>query len=420
MTTVSESRPIEDPKADDFMNDPWPFYRRLRAEAPVFRDPRYDIVFVTTYELVDAVLKQPALFSSTVDRASMRRGGLPPEVLEIRSKAVVPAPTLSQNDAPSHDVFKALVQPFFTPRQVEAALGDFIRDRTSELLAAIEPDQPTDVVEALAVPLPIAVIGRYLGLDQYGYGQLKRWSDAFADEIGMLTSDERAIEIARLTFACQEAMLETCAARREAPRDDIISHLVAARIQDDRVTSDRPLSDGELVSMLIQMLVAGNETTTNTLSGGIRRLALDAELAANLRSRPQQMSLFVEELLRLESPVQGQFRQALADTELGGVAIPKGTLLHVRLAAANRDEQIYGPDDDRPRLDRKPPAPHRAFGMGMHFCLGAMLSRLELNVAFSALLARFAHIELAVDPSELEWHTHFHLRGLKSLPVIFR
>lgn len=415
MTTVSDSLTVDDPKADDFMNDPWPFYRRLRAEAPVFRDPRHDIVFVTSYECVDQVLKQPGLFSSTVDRASMRRGGLPPEVIEIRKKAIVPAPTMSQNDGPSHDVFKALVQPFFTPRQVEAALGDFIRDRTSELIASIKPGQPTDVVAALAVPLPIAVIGRYLGLAQYGYADLKRWSDAFADEIGMLTSDERAVEIARLTLACQEAMLETCAARREAPRDDIISHLVAARIADDR-----PLTDGELVSMLIQMLVAGNETTTNTLSAGIKRLAMDADLAATLRQRPEAMSLFVEELLRLESPVQGQFRQALADTELGGVAIPKGTLLHVRLAAANRDEKIYGPDDDRPRLDRKPPAPHRAFGMGMHFCLGAMLSRLELNVALAALLERFAHLELAVDPSALKWHTHFHLRGLEALPVIFR
>ncbi|MCC5874246.1 MAG: cytochrome P450, partial [Gammaproteobacteria bacterium] len=137
-----------------------------------------------------------------------------------------------------------------------------------------------------------------------------------------------------------------------------------------------------------------------------------------LRTQPEKMGLFVEELLRLESPVQGQFRQALADTEIGGVRIPKGTLLHVRLASANRDEQIFGEDDDQPKLDHKPPAPHRSFGMGMHFCLGAMLSRLELKVALAALLDRFSSIELAVAPGDLRWHTHFHLRGLEELPVV--
>jgi len=415
MTTVAENIKEYDPKADDFMNAPWEFYRRLRASAPVYRDPRHDIVFVTSYELVDRVMKQPALFSSAVDRASMRRGGLPQEVLDIRAKAIAPAPTMSQNDAPSHDVFKALVQPFFTPRKIEAELNGFIRIRTDELLSAIEPGRPTDVVESLAVPLPIAVIGRYLGLDEHGYQALKKWSDAFADEIGMLTSEARAIEIARLTFACQNAMLETCSARRLDPKTDIISHLVAARIEDDRA-----LTDSELFSMLVQMLVAGNETTTNTLSGGVRRLALDADLAATLRAQPDRMGQFVEELLRLESPVQGQFRQALADTELGGVPVPRGTLLHVRLASANRDEAFFGPDDDTPRLDRKPGTTHRAFGVGMHFCLGAMLSRFELNVALTALLNRFDSIELATDPSELRWHTHFHLRGLEELPVIFR
>lgn len=402
-----------DPKADDFMNHPWEFYRRLRSEATIFHDPRHDIVFVTSYEHVDAILKQPSLFSSSVDRASMRRGGLPDEVLEIRARAVPPAPTMSQNDAPSHDVFKGLVQPFFTPSRLESELGDFIRSRTNELLRAIESGVPTDMVAAFAVPLPIAVIGRYLGLESYGYPKLKQWSDAFADEIGMLTSKARAIEIAQLTLDCQNAMLETCELRRHAPRNDIITHLVSARIDDDR-----PLSEGELISMLIQMLVAGNETTTNTLSGGIRRFALDPDLADILRTQPERMGLFVEELLRLESPVQGQFRQALADTEIGGVRIPKGTLLHVRLASANRDEQVYGADDDRPKLDHKPPAPHRSFGMGMHFCLGAMLSRLELKVALTALLAHFKDIELAVEPGDLRWHTHFHLRGLEELPVV--
>jgi len=407
-----------DPKADDFMNDPWPWYETLRRQAPVFHDPRHDIFFVTSYALVDEVFRDHERFSSQVDRASMRRGGLPPKVLELRSQGWPLALTMSNNDAPSHDRFKALVAPFFTPKNLEA-IEAFVREKSAALIEALPRGEPVDVVTALAVPLPIAVIGRYLGLYDYGEARLKAWSDAFADEIGMLTSDERAVEIAELTLACHRAMMSTCEARRGDPQDDIISHLVASRI-DEGGGEPRPLEPGELLSMLTQMLVAGNETTTNTLSGGIRRLAESPELVERLRDAPELLPRFVEELLRLESPVQGQFRRATRATELGGVPIPEGALLHVRLASANRDEAVFGADSQAIELAAGSRPPHRAFGKGMHFCLGAMLSRLELRVAFEGLLGAVDAVTLAEPAESLEYHTHFHLRGLERLPVLFR
>lgn len=420
---MSEAPEAFDPKADDFMNAPHEFYRRLRAQAPVWRDPRHDIYFVTSYELVSEVMKDAARFSSSVDRASMRAGGLPARVHEIRKAGWVPAPTMSGNDAPSHDVFKDLVSPWFTPRNL-GRFEPYVREQVAALLDAWPRGEPVDFVSAFAVPLPIAVIGHALGMNQYGTDTLKAWSDAFADEIGMLTSEARAIEIAELTVACQQAMIETCDARRDNPEEDICSMLATARVPvvlEDGVDAtggdERPLNEAELVSILTQLLVAGNETTTNTLSGGARRLATEPQLWQQLQSDPGQIPRFVEELLRLESPVQGQFRQATEDLTLGGVAIPAGALLHVRLASANRDEALYGEDDDVLRVHGSKRPPHKAFGMGMHFCVGAMLSRLELKVAFEQLVGRFDRLQLAAPDDPLRYHTHFHLRGLEALPV---
>lgn len=172
--------------------------------------------------------------------------------------------------------------------------------------------------------------------------------------------------------------------------------------------------------MISQMMVAGNETTTNSLSAGMRRLATNPELVQRLRTEPKLITQFVEETLRLEAPVQGQFRRALADIEIGGVTIPAGSLLHLRLASANRDETIFGSDAEQMHLGERPARSHLAFGAGMHFCLGAMLSRLELRMAFREIVSTLQAIELAVPDSEVHHHTNFHLRGLKALPLRVR
>lgn len=406
-----------DPKAAEFMDDPWPFYRGIRDEGGVFRDPRYGIYFVGRYDLAQEVLKQPQLFSSAVDRKAMREGGWPAEAEAIRANALPRILTITQNDdQPTHDMFRGLVAPFFLPKN----LGDietFVRGRTEQLLDDIVAQGGrVDFLKAFAVPLPISVIGEYLGMAEYGYDTLKGWSDAFADELGLLASDERAIEIAHATVAWQKAVLEIAERRRADPRPGvIISHLANARVEDDR-----PLSDLELVSIMTQLLIAGNDTTTHTMAGGVRRMASDAALFSRLKAEPQLISGFVEETLRLESPVQGQFRRATADTELGGVAIPAGALLHIRLASANRDEGVYGEQSDAMILGARPPKPHMSFGMGLHFCVGAMLSRLELQIAFKRIVERFESLELDAAAPPLRYHTHFHLRGLTALPVVMR
>ncbi len=404
-----------DPKAPDFMDHPWEFYRRLRETAPVFWDPRHEIFYVTSYELVDQVLKNPELFSSRVDRLAMREGGVLPRVFEIRAQGWQLALTMSANDAPSHEVYKALVSPFFTPQNL-TRIEPFVRSKAGEQLSAVPRGEAFDFVTAVAVPLPIAVIGRHLGLSEYGDATLKMWSDAIADDLGLLASEERSVEAAELTLQCHRAIVAVCEARRQEPRDDIASHLANARIPGE--DGERSLDETELISMLAQMLVAGNETTTNTLSSGIKRLALDEALLPRLKAEPGLVRSFVEELLRLEAPVQGQFRQTNRATELGGVAIPEGALLHVRLASANRDESVFGANSSELNLEARPPAPHKSFGAGMHFCLGAMLSRMELNIVFTLIADQLEKVALAVPATDLHYASQFHLRGLRSLPVI--
>jgi cytochrome P450 len=401
------------PRDAGFMAQAPATYRQLRAAGPVHHEPSSGITYILDHSLAMEVLRAPDRFSSAIDRASMRAGGLPPEVDEIRRQGWVLAPTLSHNDAPSHDVYRKLVAPFFLPRGL-ARLRPFILAHTDALVAGLPAGEPVEIVGRLAVPLPIRVVGELLGMNHLGEDHLKRWSDAFADELGFLTSTERAIEIARQTLACHRAMMDLAEARRGSGGADVISVLADAELD------GRPLQPGEILSILTQLLVAGNETTTATLTFAILRLARDPRLLARLRDDRTKLPLFIEEVLRLDSPIQGQFRKALSDEQLGGHDIPAGSLLHVRFASANRDEKVWGPDTDEVRLDGRQPAAHLAFGMGLHFCVGAALSRAELEIALDALLDRFGDWRLADPEAPLSFRTHFHHRNLLRLDVEFR
>ncbi|MEE4206263.1 MAG: cytochrome P450, partial [Erythrobacter sp.] len=357
-------------------------------------------------------------FSSFADRAAMRKGGLPKEVLEIKARGWPLALTMVQNDGPSHEDYRKLVGPFFLPRRLRKK-EPFVAERIGELLDGIDAKGgKSDFFPDFAVPLPVSVIGEYLGMRHLGDETVKRWSDAFADEIGFLTSDARAVEIAKLTLECHRAMVALCDARRgivEADRgDDIITALANATKPDGEM-----LDNSELLSILTQLMVAGNETTTSTLGFALLRLARDPALYARLRAEPDRIAPFLEEVLRLDSPIQGQFRKAVGDQRLGGHPIPDGTMLHVRFGAANRDEKVWGEGAHEVQLDRKPPRPHMAFGNGIHFCVGAALSRLEMRLALGEILSRYKSVRLAVGEDALPFRTNFHQRGMTSLPLEF-
>ncbi|SIN65557.1 Cytochrome P450 [Parasphingorhabdus marina DSM 22363] len=396
------------------MNSPDEGYRHLRQRAPVWEEPETGIWFVTTYDIAEEIMRNHDRFSSAVDRISMRKGGLPEKAQEIRKQGWPMALTLSHNDTPSHDEYRKLVGSFFMPKRLKQ-VRPFVSLQIQNLLNDIEKKTGTfDFLSAFSVPLPIAVIGEYLGMRHLGDENLKIWSDAFADEIGFLTDDDRANEIASLTLACHREMVALADQRRGQQGDDVISALANAEMPDGRT-----LENSEILSILTQLLVAGNETTTSTLNFAVTHFAQVPDMFDRLKSNPDLVPRFVEEILRVESPIQGQFRKAVGDQEVGGVLIPDGSLIHVRFGSVNRDETVWGVNSGSLDLDARQPKPHMAFGNGIHFCVGAALSRLELNDAIFAMLERFEGVRLKCSIDELQFARHFHQRRVNLLPVEF-
>jgi cytochrome P450 len=230
----------------------------------------------------------------------------------------------------------------------------------------------------------------------------------------LLADEATVIDYAGRVAELQRYLLVRAEERRAAPSGDMLSDLVTARIE-----GERPLDDAELVSILQQLLVAGNETTTSAIAAGMKILLDERDLRRRIAADPtNELKVFVEEVLRLESPVQGSLRRVTRDTVLGGVAIPAGALVQLRYGAANRDERVFdhGGCAD---LDRRNAGAHLAFGAGIHFCIGAMLARQELVSAFSALLLRLPNLRFARGRNDFHYHPSFYLRGLKALHLAF-
>jgi cytochrome P450 len=402
------------PREAGFMDDPERAYRVMREQAPVWCEPDTGTWFVTSYSCAEEVMRNHDRFSSLVDRVAMRKGGLPEKAKKIREQAWRLVPTLSHNDAPSHNDYRGLVGSFFMPRKLKL-IQPFVEERIETLLAIIdEKGGRCDFLDAFSVPLPVSVISEYLGMRHLGDETLKIWSDAFADEIGFLTDDNRAIEIAQLTLDCQNAMVKLSDERRGGTGEDIITALANAKLPDGR-----SLENEEILSILVQLLVAGNETTTSTLNFLVINLAQSPDILARLRKEPSIVGQFIEEILRIESPIQGQFRKAVGDQKLGGETIPDGALIHVRFGSTNHDEAVWGCKPLNINLEKRQPKPHMAFGNGIHFCVGAALSRLELKHALQAIINRYSKIRLEVAVDQLSFCTHFHQRRHERLPLEF-
>jgi cytochrome P450 len=266
------------------------------------------------------------------------------------------------------------------------------------------------------VPLPIEAIAYVLNVAPDRMDDFKRWSDDSIANIGTAISDDRRVEAYHGIVELQHYFAERLEQRRANPIGDLMSDLVHAEIDTDD-GGRRPLEMAEMLSILQQLLVAGNETTTKALTEGVMLLATHPEAFAALRNDPAGMApLITEEVLRLSTPTQGMFRKVMADTEVDGVPVPKGARLVLVYSAANRDPKVWGDDPNRFDPTRPNLKEHLAFGKGIHFCLGAPLSRVEMNAAFEAIGRRVEHIELGADAT-LRYHPSFMLRGLVSLPV---
>lgn len=411
MTSAAQSaEPVALNFADpQVMECPYPLYKKLRDEAPVYFLKDAGFWTITRYDDCLAAIRNPQVFSS---KMGFRPGSVPDEVKRIFNEegfGELPD-TLVSNDPPSHTRYRKLVDRTFTAGRVRQ-LEDYMVQVVSELIDHFVDDGRLEVMRDFAIPVPMYVIADQLGVPRSHRDKFKEWSDAAVAPLGLMISEQRKIECAKLAVEMHHYFVKVFADRRDSPRDDIISDLVTKEVD------GTPLDTPELLSVLDQLLVAGNETTTSAIGASVVRLAQEPELVELLASEPGKCDNFAEEILRHESPVQGLFRMTTEDVEVGGTTIPQGSLVNLRYGSANRDETRFDCPEDF-KVDRKNASSHLAFGAGIHHCIGAQLARREIAIAVRELTARLKDIRL-VNPGQISHTPSVILRGLNEFEIEF-
>jgi cytochrome P450 len=353
-----------------YSTDPHPLYARLRAEAPVAWNEERGFWALSKHAHVQAVENDHDTFCAG-------RGIL---VEEIGTTYASP-PTIMHSDPPVHTRYRRLVQPAFKPSGVRA-LEPVVRARTKALVERFEDGAATDVVTLLSVPLPLQVISEILGVPDDEWERCYEWSEAVIPGATDWPEERRA----QLMTDMVQYLVGAAKDRRARPRDDVLTQLAQVEFDGER------LSDDELGMFLVQLLVAGNETTRDLISSGLLAFADHGGQWGRLRADRSLVPSAVEEMLRWSSPVVSFMRTATRAAEVGGVPIAEGEPVLMLFASANRDEDAFGPGASVFDVGRHP-NPHLAFGQGNHFCLGAALARLEGRVVLEELLDRFSDVE---------------------------
>lgn len=388
--------PTQDPR---FLRDPYPTYAAMRSACPVQAVPTgssgHSSYLVTGYAEARQALSDPRLSKNTAaffaDKGSRRR--LHPAV----------AHNMLASDPPQHTRLRKLVTNAFTTGAV-AELRPFIAQVTDALLDQWPVGEQVDLVAGLAVPLPVIVICELLGVPEADRPEVQRWS-------AELFAAGKPDLIDAASHAVADYMTGLIAAKRLRPGDSLLDRLISARDGNDH------LSEEELVSLAVLLLVAGHETTTNFLGNAALALLQHPAELERLRSNPKDIPASLDELLRFDSPVStATFRFTTEAITLGGTEIPAGVPVLVALGAANRDPERFA-SADQLNLDREA-AGHLSFGHGLHRCVGAPLAKAEADIALRAILSRFPGIRLAASPDQLDWRRTRLVRGLATLPVL--
>ncbi|MFB6165855.1 MAG: cytochrome P450 [Haloarculaceae archaeon] len=384
--------------------EPFDWYAEMREQSPVRYDPARDTWDVFRYEDVKSVLADDETFSANPRELSdFQEPEGPGQGLIFE--------TMLFQDPPRHDALRGVVDDAFDPRAVRD-LEPRIRELTTELLDDALADGATelDVVADLAYPLPVIVIAELLGVPAERREQFKEWSDTLVsaasarEDTAEYLERQQEIQMEMATY-----FMDLIEARREDPRDDLVSEIVTAELPDGS-----QLSQQEALGTCMLLLIAGNVTTTNLVTNAVRCFADEGALDA-VRGDERALRSAIEEVLRYRSPVQAMTRAARTETTIGGEKIAAGDRIAVWLGSANRDEGQF-PDADQFVPDRSPNQ-HLGFGHGTHYCLGAPLARLEANVALGELLDRIAAVEIAAD--ELQPLRSSFIYGVESLPIRF-
>jgi cytochrome P450 len=421
MTTVHY-----DPFSTETRANPYAHYAELRKHAPVYRIGGPGFYLVSRYEDVQRVVKQPEIFSSQAMQRMMMSGmsvGIQnmdpskapdPKALEGLAQLsdslgfnpieMMTTPSVIASDPPNHSRLRNIVNRGFTPRSI-AALEPRLREIANRALDRMLEKDEFDLVRDFTIPLPVMVIAELLGVESERFEDFKRWSDTLIQSTTGSASGTQVAEMLAVFKEFNGYFMEQIERRRRDPKDDLLSKMTAAE------GGEAALTPMETLMFAVLLLVAGNETTTNLMGNGLLALLAEPEQFARVQSDPKLVPKFVEEALRYDGPVQMLFRETTQDVELAETKIPQGSVVLPIFASANRDEAQF-PNADRFDIDRDTRG-HVAFGLGIHFCLGASLARLEARVGFEELFKRVSRLH-RLEP-EVEYVDSFLLRGVRRL-----
>ena len=390
-----------------FKANPFPFYAQLRTEAPVFPVtlPRNrHALLVTRYDDVLAILKDERFVKDIHNAMS-------PE--QLKTMPQMPAlfkpfeQSLLSLDDPNHARLRVLVHKAFTPRRIEQ-MRDQVQNVTKDLLDKVEPEGSMDLIADFALPLPLIMIGRILGIPAKDNPEFHRWTRILLSG----GTNQSPLELTSAMTGFTSYMREQIQERQTHPQDDLIMALVQAKEGSDL------LSEDEILAMIFMLLSAGHETTVNLIGSGMLALLQHPDQLAKLRNDPALIKTAIEELLRFVCPAEmATERYTSEDLTIAGTTIPRGELVLAVIASANRDANHFDEPDslDVARTNNK----HLAFGQGIHYCLGAPLARLEGQIAIEMLIQRMPNLHLSSAPEYLRWRGGLILRGLEALPVSF-
>lgn len=405
----------------DLQNCPYHAYAKLRDEAPVWKDPITGFYVITRFDDLRDLLLNTADYINGREGQGGGRGRLDSEraqrMLQLyKDKGWVPAPTLAGRDDPNHKQMRAMFNEAFRPKKIDA-MDPLVEQTAYKLIDAFIGDGKCDWVKQFAVPLPLIIIGKQMGVKEEDIWKIKAWTDAWVQRLGMMQTEEEERWSVEMEIEAQHYFQPIFERLRKEPDDTLVSEMV------NRVIPEwgRPLNDNELhAEMMADTFVGGSETSTNAIAYGVKLLIDNPDVWDRLKSDPEKyLRTFVEEVLRLEGPVQGLFRTTSKDLEVHGVHIPKGSMINVRYAAANRDSSEFS-CPEKLDLDREKPGRHLAFGSGIHHCLGAPLARRELYWSFKALIDRVDELWFQPGRNDFKVMPNFALRALSELHIGFK
>jgi cytochrome P450 len=413
---AAETCPLDQllPMHPELLKCPYAMNQRLQREAPVFRDPASGIYFISRYQDVVAMAMDHETFSSVLPGGGTRSvSSDDPEIAAIMAQGYPNVSTMLTQDPPLQRRYRKFVDGAFSPGNLKR-LEPVIEQLANDLIDRFIDDGQCEFLSAFGVPLPLTIITAQLGAPIDDLPLFRKWTEAFIGNLSQQLDRAGRIRAARDIVEFQHYFVEKMAARRRQPENDILSMIVNASIDGE------PLNDAECLSMISQILVAGNETTSASLTEGMWLLIRHPEQYEQVRRDPSDdmISALVEEILRITSPSANMFRRTTRPVTVAGVTIPENAICFARFAAANQDDTRFAEalkfDINRGNLRE-----HVAFGRGVHHCLGAALSRREMNGAFKVIFRRIGNFRLVPGAPEPQFAPNALLHGLTGLHLAF-